>query len=45
VTDNDYGKACALNGVFVLKSMEASIEEGFVLPQVCNLCRVRFEVY
>jgi hypothetical protein len=34
VTEKDYGKACALNRVFVLKSIEASIEEEFVLPQV-----------
>jgi hypothetical protein len=34
VREEDYGKEGALSGVFVLRSMEASIEEGFVLPQV-----------
>jgi hypothetical protein len=34
VREEDYGKEGALSGAFVLRSMEASIEEGFVLPQV-----------
>ena len=36
VREDEYGKeGGALSGVFVLRSMEASVEEGFVLPQVC----------
>ncbi|PMD29481.1 hypothetical protein L207DRAFT_520971 [Hyaloscypha variabilis F] len=34
VREEEYGKeGGALSGVFVLRSMEASVEEGFVLPQ------------
>jgi hypothetical protein len=35
MNEEGFGKeAIQLNGVFVLRSMEAAIEEGLVLPQV-----------